>query len=101
MMVGAEFATIGGEGHHIDRTSMTAEGITRNNQGRMPVQNTLLFNPRWQRRITEIYPIHHAELHGRLIRQCIRCKFWWMRHCLLHIFYYEYDCTGITNVPRL
>src|SRR2546425_13061131 len=76
---------------------MATEGITRNNQGGMPIQNTLLFNARRQRRITKIYPIHHAELHRRLIRQCIRYEFWWMRHCLLHIFYYEYYDTAIVN----
>src|SRR6266487_5084430 len=81
-MIGAKFATIRGKSHNIDRSSMATEGITRNNEGRMPIQNALLFNARWQRWVTEIYPIHHAELHRRLIRQCIRCEFWWMRHCL-------------------
>src|SRR2546430_11881128 len=81
-MIGTKFATIRGKSHNIDRSSMATEGITRNNEGRMPIQNALLFNARWQRWVTEIYPIHHAELHRRLIRQCIRCEFWWIRHCL-------------------
>src|SRR6266566_4360007 len=100
-MIGTKFATIRGKSHNIDRSSMATEGITRNNEGRMPIQNALLFNARWQRWVTEIYPIHHAELHRRLIRQCIRCEFWWMRHCLLHIFYYEYDDTAIANEQML
>src|SRR5947209_4739806 len=60
---------------------MAAKWVARDDKRRMPVKDSLLFNTRRQCRVAKIHPIHHTELHRRLIRQYIRCKFWWMRHC--------------------
>ena len=71
-MIGTEFSAIGGEGDDIHSPGMATEGITRNDERGMPVEDAFLLDAWRQRRIPKVNPVHHAELHGCLIRQRIR-----------------------------
>jgi hypothetical protein len=85
-MIRTKLTTVGGESYYVYRPSVTAEWISGNNQSGMPIENTLFFDTRGQRLVSKVYPIHHAKLHGCLIGQRIRSKFWWMRHSYLQIY---------------
>jgi hypothetical protein len=82
VMIWTQLPSIRGESDYVDRSGVTAEGITGDNKRRVPVEDALFFNAWREGRVTKIDPIHHAALHGRLVRQCIRFKIWWVRHCL-------------------